>query len=338
MLLIEGSHGEGGGQILRSSLSLSICTGQPFRIVNIRANRKPPGLRPQHLAAVNAAARICSARTTGAAIGSRELTFEPGEVEPGFYSFSVGTAGSATLVLQTVLPPLLVARDSSTVRISGGTHNPGAPPFDFLARAFMPLLERMGARVTLELVSYGFYPRGGGVIRATIAPASQLKPIELHERGSFVAGFAEAYLAGLPLHIAHRELDVVRKILSWSDERLHVRPLPSDAGVGNALTVTIAHEHVTEVFTGFGERGVRAEEVARTPALDARAYLAATAPVGEHLADQLLLPLALAGGGSFTTLAITDHLRSNALVIERFLGRRVVWRTTDEHAHRVTLE
>jgi RNA 3'-terminal phosphate cyclase (ATP) len=336
MLEVDGSQGEGGGQILRSSLSLSICTQQPFRIANIRANRTPPGLKPQHLAAVKAAAAICDAEVEGAAVGSRELTFKPGALAPKDYSFPIGTAGSTTLVLQTVLPPLLLASAPSTVRIAGGTHNRGAPPFDFLQRAFMPLLERMGAKVTLDLVSYGFYPRGGGVIRAAVTPVARLQPLQLHERGALAGAFAESYIVGLPLHVAERELQVVGKTLGWSAEQLHVRALPSDIGVGNALTITIAHEHVTEVFTGFGERGIRAEEVAATPAQAAQRYLQQAAPVEEHLADQLLLPLALAGGGSFTTTQISEHLRSNAFVIESFLPRRISWEAQGE-VHRVSM-
>ena len=202
MLQIDGSQGEGGGQILRSSLSLSIHTGQPFRIANIRARRQPPGLKPQHVAAAKAAAQLCDAEMSGAVVGSSELTFTPRALKPGDYSFAIGTAGSTTLVLQTVLPPLLLASAPSTVRISGGTHNRGAPPFDFLQRAFVPMIERMGPKVALDLVDYGFYPRGGGVIRATVTPSARMTPLHLHARGAGGAGFAEAYLSALPLHVA----------------------------------------------------------------------------------------------------------------------------------------
>jgi RNA 3'-terminal phosphate cyclase (ATP) len=329
MLEIDGSQGEGGGQILRSSLSLSICTQQPFRIANIRANREKPGLMRQHLTAVNAAAEICDGEVIGAAIGARELTFRPGKLKAGAYSFAIGTAGSCTLVLQTVLPPLLTASTPSSVRVTGGTHNKGAPPFDFLQRAFLPLLARMGANVAIELANHGFYPRGGGEIRASIAPPPKLTPIEVHERGARGRSYAEAYVAALPVHIAQRELEEIGKMLNWPAEQLLVRGLPNDVGPGNAVTITVEHENVTEVFTGFGERGMRAETVAEIAAREARAYLASSAPVGEHLADQLLLPLALSGGGSFTTTAVTDHLRSNALVVERFTNRRV---TTERSA------
>jgi RNA 3'-terminal phosphate cyclase (ATP) len=323
MIEIDGSEGEGGGQILRSSLSLAICTQQPFRISNIRANRDQPGLRRQHLTAVKAAAEICRAETSGVELGSRELVFRPGRLIAGDYSFDIGTAGSCTLVFQTVLPALLTASGESRVRISGGTHNNGSPPFDFLARSFLPLLGRMGAKVQLELASYGFYPRGGGEIRARIAPGERLGAIELPERGARVRGFAEAYVAAIPLHVAQRELQVIGRSLGFAQSDLLLRALPNDVGPGNAVTITLEHEHVTEVFTGFGEKSVRAEEVAERAAAEARAYLAAGVPVGEHLADQLLLPMALGGGGSFVAARATPHLHSNAAVIERFTGRTV---------------
>jgi RNA 3'-terminal phosphate cyclase (ATP) len=330
MIEIDGSEGEGGGQILRSSLSLAICTQQPFRITNIRANRDKPGLMRQHLTAVKAAAEICAADVDGAEMGSRTLTFRPGRLAAGDYSFAIGTAGSCTLVFQTVLPALLTASGESRVRITGGTHNRGAPPFDFLSRSFVPLLERMGAKVDLELTSYGFFPRGGGEIRARITPAPRLGALTLHERGVRVRAYAEAYVSALPLHVAQRELDVIGRMLGWSQDQLHLRGLPNDVGPGNALTITIEHANVTEVFTGFGERGVRAETVASQAADEARDYLSAVAPVGEHLADQLLLPMALGEGGSFVATEATLHLRSNVDVIERFTARRIALEESGE--------
>ena len=323
MIEIDGSQGEGGGQILRSSLSLSICTQQPFRIVNIRANRDRPGLMRQHLTAVKAAAEICNAEVTGADIGSRQLTFRPGKLRGANYSFAIGTAGSSTLVLQTVLPPLLTAAEPSMVRITGGTHNRGSPPFDFLQRAFLPQLVRMGAQVELQLHRYGFYPRGGGEIVARIQPGAGLSSLALNERGERVRAYAEAYVAALPVHVAQRELEVIGAGLNWSQDQLFLRGLSNDMGPGNAVTITIEHEQVTEVFTGFGERGVRAETVAGTAVDEARNFIASNAAVGEHLADQLLLPMALGQGGSFTTRVVTGHLRSNALIIERFTSKRV---------------
>src|SRR5512136_2571133 len=179
MITIDGSQGEGGGQILRTSLALSLVTGQPFRMERIRAKRQKPGLLKQHLTAVEAAKTVGCAEVTGAALGSQTLEFKPGPVTPGNYRFAVGTAGSATLVLQTVLPPLLVASGPSTLTLEGGTHNPFAPPFDFLARCFAPVVERMGPRIELKLHRPGFFPAGGGQFEAQITPVNRLKPIDL---------------------------------------------------------------------------------------------------------------------------------------------------------------
>ncbi len=333
MIEIDGAEGEGGGQVLRSALSLSVCTNQAFRIENIRGKREKPGLMRQHLTAVRAAAEICDASTSGDEVGSMELTFQPGPIKPGHYSFSIGTAGSCTLVLQAVLPPLITASAPSQIRISGGTHNKASPPVDFLQRAYLPLIERMGPRVSLQLVRHGFYPRGGGEILATITPVPRLSHLSLMERGTRRGGYAEAYIAAIPLHVAQRELEIVGKMLNWPGEQLHVRGLANDFGPGNALTITIEHEAVTEVFTGFGEKGVAAEQVARGAAVRARAYLAAPVAVGRHLADQLLLPMALAGGGEFTTLPVSAHFQSHALIVEAFLGRQVSTISSDGLVH-----
>jgi RNA 3'-terminal phosphate cyclase (ATP) len=192
------------------------------------------------------------------------------------------------------------------------------------------LLGRMGAEVQLDLTSHGFYPRGGGEIRARITPGPRLKALNVSERGAWVRGYAEAYVAGLPLHVAQRELEVVGRALGWPQQQLLLRALPNDVGPGNALTITLEHENVIEVFTGFGEKGVRAETVAEQAATTAREYLAASAPVGEYLADQLLLPMALGDGGSFVTAHATAHLRSNIAVIERFTARRIAIEKVNE--------
>jgi RNA 3'-terminal phosphate cyclase (ATP) len=324
VITIDGAQGEGGGQILRSALSLSICTEQPFRIEHIRARREKPGLLRQHVTAVKAAADISDAEVHGAEVGSTTLTFKPRTVRPGEYAFSIGTAGSCTLVLQTILPPLVTARSPSTIRISGGTHNKAAPPADFLARAFLPLLARMGATVNLNIVRHGFYPRGGGTIDVHVSPVDRLHPIHLSERGARLRRYAEAYICGVPMHVAERELAVVGNRLNWAPEELKIRGIPSDMGPGNALVVTLEYEHITEVFTGFGERARSAESVAEETVREARDYLAHEAPVGPHLADQLLLPMALGGLTGFVTCAPTLHFTSNADVIYAFTGRRIV--------------
>jgi RNA 3'-terminal phosphate cyclase (ATP) len=324
MIEIDGSEGEGGGQILRSALSLSMCTDQAFRLKNVRAKREKPGLMRQHLTALLAAAAVCNAKVTGAEVGSGEVTFRPGRIKAGDYQFAIGTAGSCTLVLQTVLSALLTASSPSTIRITGGTHNKACPPVDFLQRTYLPLVERMGPKVRLDLVRYGFYPRGGGEILARVTPSPRLSAISLMERGSRKGGYAEAYISGIPMHVASRELEIVGKMLNWSGESLHIRGLSGEFGPGNALTITVEHEHITEVFTGFGEKGVSAESVAKRAVDAARSYIVSEAAVGHHLADQLLLPIALAGGGEFVTMPVTQHFESHVEIIKAFLNRKVV--------------
>lgn len=323
MLTLDGSQGEGGGQILRSALALSMLTGTPFQIQAIRAGRPKPGLARQHLTAAQAAAQVCSAELEGAEIGSRALAFRPGEVRPGEYRFAVGSAGSASLVLQTVLPALLTAEGPSALLFEGGTHNPHAPPVDFLQHAFAPLVERMGPRVVIELERYGFYPVGGGRFTAHIEPVPTLQPIELNERGALQRVTAQAIVAGLPHTIGERELAVVGQQLGLPDEALHLQHLPHGYGPGNVLMLRAEFEQHTALFTGFGERRVRAETVAQRAIDEAQAYLDSPAVADRHLADQLLLPFSLAGAGSFTTLEPTLHTRTNIDVIQKFLP--VAW-------------
>lgn len=319
MIIIDGSQGEGGGQILRSALALSLVTGKPFRIEKIRARRQKPGLMRQHLTAVNAAVEVGAAQVAGNAIGSTALSFAPTALRSGRYHFAVGTAGSCTLVLQTVLPALILADGVSELLLEGGTHNPAAPPFDFLAGAFLPLLNRMGPHVAAALDRPGYFPAGGGRMRVKVKPAARLIPLELPERGALLGQRARATVARLPLSIAERELAVVRDQLHWSPADLEARETPDSSGPGNVLVLTATSEHVTEVFTAFGEQGVSAETVAGRAVKEVREYLAAEVPVGSHLADQLLLPLALAGGGIFRTLAPTPHTMTNIEVLRLFL-------------------
>jgi RNA 3'-terminal phosphate cyclase (ATP) len=319
MIEIDGSQGEGGGQVLRTALSLSLCTGQPFHAHSIRARRAKPGLMRQHLTAVQAAAQVGAARVEGAQIGSTSLTFAPGAVRPGNYDCPVGTAGSTTLVLQTVLPPLLVAGHGATLRLTGGTHNPLAPPFDFLAQAFLPLIARMGVPIQATLERYGFFPAGGGEIRLSIPPGGRLAPLRLEARGALRRTYARAIVANLPADIGQRELAVVRDRLGLPDGALQLVTDPPASGPGNVLLIVQEYEQVTEVFTGFGERGVRAEQVAQRAVEEAQRFDRSGAAVGEHLADQLLLPLALAGSGSFSTLEPSSHARTNMEVIRQFL-------------------
>ena len=320
MIAIDGSFGEGGGQILRTSLALSLVTRTPFRIEKIRARRARPGLMRQHLTAVRAAVAVGHAEVSGDEVGSTSLEFHPRQIVAGAHHFAVGTAGSATLVLQTVLPALLTAEAPSALTLEGGTHNPLAPTFDFLARVYLPILSRMGAQVTARLDRVGFYPAGGGRFRVDVQPARALVPLELYERGELRGGRATALFAGLPFDVARRELETVRARLGWEASTCRPHELPDSDGPGNVVQIELESEHVTELFTGFGERGLRAEVVAERVATEAATYLAAGAPVGQHLADQLLLPLALAGGGGFRTLPLTLHTETQLAMIRQLLG------------------
>ncbi|HEX6299424.1 MAG TPA: RNA 3'-terminal phosphate cyclase [Acidimicrobiia bacterium] len=329
MLALDGSQGEGGGQILRTALACSLLTGVPFSIEKIRAARHRPGLLPQHLAAVRAAAEIADAATEEAILGSETLTFEPGEVRAGEYHFDIGTAGSTGLVLQTVLVPLLSADGESRLVIEGGTHNEGAPPFEFLDLSFTPLLRRMGAELTLFLEKPGFYPVGGGRIRALVGNATWRR-LDLLERGAIRSVWARSLVSRLPLSIAHRELAVVEKGLDWPKESLTAEAIDAD-GPGNALILVVESERVTEVFTGFGRRGLPAEEVASRTVAKTRRYLDSGVAVGLHLADQLLVPLTQSKGGSFLTSEPSTHFATNADVIDRFFDLKITTRPMGEN-------
>ena len=323
MIEIDGSFGEGGGQIVRTSLALSLATGKPVRLFNIRAGRSRPGLLHQHLTALGAAAQIGRADCQGAELGSRQLVFEPHGVRPGQYRFDVGSAGSATLVLQTVLPVLLTADAPSRLTLEGGTHNPLAPPFEFLEKAFLPLVERMGPKVTVRLDRPGFYPAGGGKMRVEVTPCKKLGSLSLLDRGPVRDCRARAVVSRLPLHIAERELKVVRRRLSLPTDKLELIEETRSRGPGNVVLIEVECENVTEVFAAFGQRGLPAERVAEEAAEQAAHYLEAGVPVGPHLADQLVLPMALGAGGSFVTTTPSRHLTTNIEVIRRFLEVRI---------------
>jgi RNA 3'-terminal phosphate cyclase (ATP) len=313
-LVIDGSAGEGGGQVLRTSLALAAITARAIRIDNVRARRAKPGLQRQHLACVLAAAEVCGGLVRGATLGSGRVDLAPGAVRGGDFAFDIGTAGSTGLVLQTVLPILLGAPGPSRVVVTGGTFNPMAPSADFLARAFLPILRRMGAQVALTVERHGFYPAGGGRVVCEIAPGP-LAPIELVESGPVVRRLARVISARLPSHVAERELAIVRERLGWTEHEI------DDVGAaspGNAISLEVERAGVVELVTGFGEKGVRAELVAARACDELARYLAHGAPVGEHLADQLLVPMALARGGRFRTGPLSLHARTNLDVIERF--------------------
>ena len=325
MLTIDGSMGEGGGQVLRSSLALSLLSGAPFRIDDIRAGRARPGLMRQHLVAVNAAAQVGDASVQGAEIGSTRLEFRPQAIKARDYTFAIGSAGSTTLVFQTILWPLLLgAASPSTITFEGGTHNPMAPPYEFIASTFLPLLARMGGQVEVGLTCHGFYPAGGGRWSTTIQPTQRLGRLSLLERGELKNLSARALLAALPASVALRELDTLAATLGWDRAACRPQMIKDSRGPGNVLLAFIESEQVTEVVSGFGERGVSSERVAAGVASEVQRYLNANVPVGEHLADQLLLPMALGEGGVFRTLSPSRHCLTQLSLLKLFLGTSAV--------------
>jgi len=330
MIEIDGSQGEGGGQVLRSSLALSILTGQPVHLYNLRAGRKKPGLMAQHLQSVDAAAAISKAAVSGAVLHSQEISFHPGRVQSGRYRFEIGTAGAATLVLQTVFLPLSQAGAASSVIIGGGTHVPWSPSYPYLEQHWLPLLQRAGFEAHVALDQAGFYPQGGGRLSATIRPAGALQPLHLPERGALRSLRGLAGVANLPISIADRmkRQAVLRlqKSAPWqAAPRLAIKTtqLPSP-GKGAFLMLLAECETGQACYTALGEPGKPAEQVADEAIDGLLAYFESGAAIDPYLADQLLLPLSLARGTSeFSTCRITEHLRTNAAILQAFTSCQV---------------
>jgi len=334
MIEIDGQAG--GGQLLRTALALSLCTGEGFAMTGIRAGRERPGLLRQHLTAVEAARAVGDAVLEGATPGSKALNFTPTGVRAGDYRWPIGTAGSTTLVLQTVLPALWMHGVDARLTIEGGTHNPQAPSADFIEHAFLPMMARMGLDGDFSMPGHGFYPAGGGSIVFDLRASARPSPLHLPDRGTIVERHARAILSAVPLGVAQRELDVTRRRLGLDETETSIRQIKPPTGPGNALSIHLRGEHSAAVFTGFGIKRVSAERVAELASDAARAWLAAEVAVDEHLADQLLLPMALAGEGSFSTTAPSDHTRTNAALIEKFLP--VEFTFTDEGRGRWLVE
>lgn len=334
-LVIDGSIGEGGGQIIRTALALSVVTGIPFRIENIRAKREKPGLRNQHLTAVLAAGTISDAHITGADVGSTQLEFHPGKLKSGTFDFNIGTAGSTTLVLQTVLPALMLADGSSELSFAGGTHNPKAPPFDFLQKTFIPQVNHLGPQVSAKFIRYGFYPPGGGKWTCSIQPARQFARLTLLSR-STARCYARALVVKLPPAIGEREL----KILKARCKDIHNFNVETseNGSPGNVLMVEARFQEITELVSGIGERRLRGEDLASLVAEEFNTFMRAAVPVGEHLADQLLLPLSLAKGGAFKTQRPSLHTTTNIEVIKMFLNNQIDVEQENELQWRITVE
>ncbi|HHO48839.1 MAG TPA: RNA 3'-terminal phosphate cyclase [Desulfobacteraceae bacterium] len=323
-IVIDGSIGEGGGQVLRTSLSLAALLGRPFEIHNIRLNRSRPGLRPQHLAAARALATVTGAELAGDRENSTSLLFAPQGVTGGNYRFSIGTAGSVTLLATALLPPLLFAPRPSSLVLEGGTHVPFSPVFHYLREIFLPFLRRMGAEVEADLDRWGWYPRGGGSCTIRVRPCRSLRALRVPRRGRLRDLTLTLGLAGLPLHIVDREEKRVRTCLGQKGYALAGRfePAPSP-GQGNVLFLRAEYEESLAGFSVLGKRGRRAEQVADELCRQWLRFEEGTGSVDKHLADQILLYMALAAGDSLLTAEeVTSHLSTNIQVIQQFLPVR----------------
>jgi RNA 3'-terminal phosphate cyclase (ATP) len=324
---LDGSFGEGGGQILRTSLALALLTGKPFHLRNVRAGRAKPGLQPQHLMSVRAAAQVGQAETRGASPGSTDLEFRPGAVRPGPYRFDIGTAGATSLVLHTLYLPLVLGADRpSELTLIGGTHVNRSPCFDFLETTWRAYLGRLGLDVGLRMDRPGFYPRGGGVVEARLRPCPRLQGLTLRERGPVrVTGFSA--VAGLPEHVAQRQARRAAFLLRHRyGLDADIRQVEWPGGPGSVLALAVETSPVPALFFGLGARGKPAVRVADEAFDQAAAYLdAAPAAVDAHSADQLVLPLALAEGPSeYTVAEVTRHLTTNVAVVRQFVDRDIV--------------
>ena len=317
---IDGSFGEGGGQVLRTSLSLAVITGRRLHIDKIRASRPKPGLAKQHLTCVEAICEICAGKCKGVAVGSTELEFEPGDIKAGDYRFDIGSAGSASLVVQTVLPVLFFADKQSTVAITGGTHNAWAPPFDFIKGSFLPAIAAADFKAECRLMRYGFFPAGGGGITFEIPPKQNGRGGEINLCESIAEPriSARIYTSKLPIYIADKQ----RKLLlssGLSFETIEHIEVKDSISAGNCVVICIKGENRTTVFTGFGSRGKPSEKVINEVVGEAREFLNSGAAIDHYLADQLLIYMAMRQGGRFTTNELSKHLTTNIEVIKKFL-------------------
>ncbi len=335
MVELDGSEGEGGGQILRTALSLSLITGQPFEITGIRANRRPPGLRPQHLACVRGAEAISGGRSEGACVGADHLVFEPGATRAGDYELDVGSAGSTPLLLQCLFFPLALAGGGSLV-LRGGTHLPHSPTYHYLSWIWAPTVAAYGLGLDLQLRYAGFYPQGGGEIVASVpVPGEPPSVVDLPARGTLRDVHVTSFVGGLPFHIAERQAKSA--VTGLREHGIYCEaekfPLPTLRSVGTTVFVRAQFENTAAGFSALGERGRPAEEIGRDAAGQMIDFMRSSGALDEHLADQILIPAALLaagrlGSGSkgetrFTTSTVTDHLTTNARVLERFLPIRV---------------
>jgi RNA 3'-terminal phosphate cyclase (GTP) len=326
MITIDGSTGEGGGQILRTSVAMSAVTGKEFRIENVRANREKPGIRPQHLNAIESVARLCDAETRGLSVGSLELEFFPGRIKGGRFSLNIGTAGSITLVLQALMIPAMFAEKEVKVAITGGTDVRWSPPIDYLRFVTLPVLERFGYRAEIDLVRRGYYPSGGGVVEAVIEPVEKMDRIELTEQGGLMAlnGISHCHYDLEKAKVARRQARSARPLLY---NKLSNMGFEGDIGIeqehsnalsyGSGITLWLETENSRLGACSLGERGKKAELVGTEAAEALIMELDSGAPLDRHMADQIVPYLALTGG-SVRVSEITEHARTNVGIVNEF--------------------
>ncbi len=339
MIQIDGSFGEGGGQILRTSLTLALMTGTSFEIKNIRANRKRPGLMTQHLKSVEAAKLICNGNVRGAEMKSTNLVFEPGTVAPGDYSINIQTAGSTSLVFQTIYLPLTLCYSESKITITGGTHVPWSPCFHYLKNQWQPALEKIGFKMKFTLDRAGFYPQGQGRIRITISPIEKIQPISLTERGSLIKIAGISAVANLDKSVAERQQRQAQRRLEKAGFETEIKIEAMPAKYKNTMCmIQPIYEKCSGCFTALGAIGKRAEKVAEEAVAKAIDYLNSNGCVDKYLADQLILPLAFAKGKSeYTTTEITEHLRTNIEVMKKFLDIEIRVEKDSDSCGRITI-
>lgn len=328
LIEIDGSFGEGGGQILRTALAFSTIFKRPLAVHHIRAKRKNPGLGYQHLTAVEALTQISAANVEGAAIGSQALRFIPGQIRPGDYQFQIGTAGSVTLLLQALLPPLCLSHKNSRLRLLGGTHVPWSPPFHYLSEVLFPTLGSMGISVRGKIERWGWYPKGGGILEVEIGPSLYLKPISLLNRGSIKNIRGISSISNLPKHVAERQREEALKRIEKElrmDAEITILDDVASMGEGSFLFLRAESEGAIAGFSSLGRKGRPAEKVAKEAVDSLRDYLESDGCVDPHLADQLIPFLVLAKGqSSFTTTRITEHLLTNLWVVQHFATAKIL--------------
>jgi RNA 3'-terminal phosphate cyclase (ATP) len=348
-ITVDGSMGEGGGQMLRASLALSMALGKPFQMTHIRAKRPKPGMKRQHLTCVSAAKAICNAAVTGDEINSTELSFIPGAVQGGDYTFRIGTGGSITMVLQAIVPPLLIADAPSRLTVVGGTHVPYAPPFEFMQQTLFPQIVKLGPQIATKMEKIGYMDIGGGSVSVEISPVPQLSKFQSVDRGDFTGATATIYGHNLPEGVTEREehilfaeqyaaLGLTHEKLRFEDGSDETGKAIRPVGGGNAVLVTLHYENAITVFGEIGWRGRKAEVVAKQACKRALEFLDDGAPIELHLADQLIVPMALAGGGSFVAKGISQHAKACLAVVEMFTGLKTIITPEQGKDVRITLQ